>query len=397
MSSPAPPGRPCDGIRVLDLTRLLPGGYATAVLADLGADVVKVEQPGQGDYIRAYPPYAPDGRSAYHLALNRGKRSVTLDLSTPEGAEILGELVSGVDVLVESFRPGVMDRLGIGYPALRAVNPGLVYVAVTGYGSTGSRAHQAGHDIDYLAQAGVLAGSGPPGDPWQPSVQVADIGGGALPAVVAVLAALRVRDRTGEGQFCDVSMTDGARAWLVLQAAGYSLTGRLPGPGTDTLSGGLACYRVYRCSDGRHVAVGALEPRFFAALVDTLGLPELAGWHLDPARQDELADRLAGMFATRTRDEWAGLFDRVDACVAPVRDLGEALDDEVAAQRGTLTHTALPDGTPFPVLALAPTLTGTPARPGDLPGRLGADTDEVLAGLGRSPAQIADLRARGVV
>lgn len=389
--------RPCDGIRVLDLTRLLPGGFATAVLADLGADVIKVEQPGQGDYIRAYPPYSSDGRSAYHLALNRGKRSVTLDLSTPDGAGILRDLVSGADVLVESFRPGVLDRLGVGYRALRAVNPGLVYAAITGYGSTGDRAHQAGHDIDYLAHAGVLAGSGPPGSPWQPSVQVADLGGGALPAVVAVLAALRVRDRTGEGQFCDVSMADGARAWLVLQAAAYGMTGHIPGPGTDTLSGGLACYRVYACADGRHVAVGALEPRFFLALVTSLGVPELAGWHLDPARQDELARRFAEIFATRTRDGWTELFDGVDACVAPVRDLGEALDDDVAVGRGMVTRTALPDGTLFPVLALTPTLSATPARPGDLPAHLGADTDDVLAGLGRSAEQIADLRARGVV
>lgn len=390
-------GRPCDGVRVLDLARLLPGGFATAMLADLGADVVKLEQPGQGDQVRAYPPYASDGRSAYHLALNRGKRSVTLDLSTPDGAAILRELVSTADVLVESFRPGVMDRLGVGYPALRAVNPALVYVAITGYGATGPLAREAGHDIDYLAHAGVLAGSGSPDGPWQPSVQVADIGGGALPAVVAVLAALRVRDRTGEGQFCDVSMTDGARAFLVLQAAAYGLTGHQPAPGAGELSGGLACYRVYRCADGRHVAVGALEPRFFGILVTTLGVPELAGWHLDPARQDELARRLAEIFATGTRDEWVERFDGLDACVAPVRDLGEALDGQVAARRGTVSSVTLPDGTPFPVVALTPTLSATPARPGDLPGHLGADTDDVLAGLGRSPGQIADLRTRGVI
>ncbi len=382
---------------MLDLTRLLPGGFATAVLADLGAEVIKVEQPGQGDYIRSFPPFASDGRSAYHLALNRGKRSITLDLSTPDGTAILRDLVATADVLIESFRPGVMDRLGVGYQALRTVNPALVYVAVTGYGSTGSRAHQAGHDIDYLAYAGVLAGSGPPDRPWQPPVQVADLGGGAWPAVVAVLAALRVRDHTGAGQFCDVSMTDGARAWLVLQAAAYGMTGQVPGPGTDMLAGGLACYRVYGCADGRYVAVGALEPRFFTALVTTLGVPELSGWHLDPARQDELAGRLAAVFVTRTRDEWAELFADVDACVAPVRDLAEALDDEVAAERGTVTHTALPEGTPFPVLAVTPILSDTPARPGELPSRLGADTDEVLAGLGRSAEQIAELHARGVL
>lgn len=391
-------GLPLDGVRVLDLTRLLPGGFATAILADLGADVLKVEQPGIGDGIRTYPPYTGDGRSAYHLGLNRGKRSLTLNLSTPEGVEIFRELASGADVVVESFRPGVMDRLGVGYAALREVNPGLVYVAISGYGATGERAREAGHDIDYLAHAGVLNSSGKPGHgPWQPGVQVADIGGGALPAVVAVLAALRVRDRTGEGQFCDVSMTDGARAWLVLQAAAYAVAGQVPRPGEDLLAGGLACYRVYACADGRYVAVGALEPQFFARLVEVLGIPEVAAWHLDPARQGELAGRLAEIFATRTRDEWAEVFRGVDACVAPVRDLAEALDDPVAAQRGMVTHTELPDGTRFPVLALTPVFSATPARPGGPPSDLGADTDDVLAGLGRTPGQIADLRARGVV
>jgi alpha-methylacyl-CoA racemase len=391
-------GPPLEGVRVLDLTRLLPGGFATAVLADLGADVLKVEQPGTGDYVRAFPPYTRDGRSAYHLALNRGKRSLTLNLSTPEGAQILRDLARDADVLVESFRPGVMDRLGVGYRALREVNPGLVYVAISGYGATGGRTREAGHDIDYLAYAGVLNSTGRPGDgPWQPGVQVADLGGGALPAVVAVLAALRVRDSTGEGQFCDVSMTDGARAWLVMQAAAFAVTGQVPAPGSDTLAGGLACYRVYACAGGGYVAVGALEPQFFARLVEVLGVPELAAWHLDPSRQDELARRLAAVFATRTRDEWTEAFRGVDACVAPVLDLAEALDDPVAAERGTVAHTDLPDGTRFPVLALTPTLSATPARPGGPPSDLGADTDDVLAGLGRTPEQIADLRARGVV
>lgn len=388
--------RPLAGVRVLDLTRLLPGGYATAMLADLGADVLKVEQPGKGDYIRAFPPYTADGESAYHLALNRGKRSITINLSTPDGVTIFRELAAAADVVIESFRPGVMDRLGVGYAALREANPGLIFVAISGYGASGARAQEAGHDIDYLARAGVLgvSGRGEYG-PWQPGVQVADIGGGGLPAVVAVLAALLVRDRTGEGQFCDVSMTDGARAWLIMQAAAYAVSGQLPGPGTDVLAGGLACYRVYACADGRHVAVGALEPQFFAVLVQTLGRPELADLHLRVDRQEELAGTLAEIFRTRTRDEWATTFEGVDACVAPVQDFAEAFDDPVAA--GTVTHITLPDGTAMPVLALAPGLTATPARPGGLPSALGADTDDVLAGIGRTPEEVAELRSRGVV
>jgi alpha-methylacyl-CoA racemase len=379
---------PLDGVRVIDLSRLLPGGYATLLLAELGADVLKVEQPGAGDYIRAFPPSTADGQSALHATLNRGKRSVALDLSTLDGSGTLRELARSADVLLESYRPGVMDRLGIGYEALRAVNPGLVYVAISGYGATGDRSGVAGHDINYLGIAGVLGLSGTPDTgPWQPAVQVADIGGGALPAVVAVLAALRVRDRTGEGQFCDVSMTDGARAWLQLYAAAYATTGAIPRPGADQLSGGLACYRVYGCADGRQVAVGALEPRFFGRLVEVLGLPELADWQLDPARQPELAARLAAVFATRSRDEWAAEFAGKDACVTPVLDLAEALADRATRDRGVVGEQRLPDGTTLPVLPTAswlpaPTLALAPA-----PG-LGEHTAAVLAELGRSPAEV---------
>jgi alpha-methylacyl-CoA racemase len=389
--------RPLDGIRVLDLSRLLPGGYATLILAELGADVLKVEQPGRGDYIRAWAPRPASGDSALHHALNRGKRSVTLDLSHSAGAELFRELVASADVLVESFRPGVMDRLGLGYATLHEQNPGLVYAAISGYGATGGRAGVAGHDIDYLALAGVLGLAGPVrGGPWQPPVQVADLGGGALPAVIAILAALRVRDATGAGQFCDVSMTDGVRSWLLLAVAGYAATGLLPRASTDPLAGGLACYRVYACADGRHVAVGALESAFFARLLDVLDLSELAPAHLDPTRQDELASRLGAAFATRTRDEWAAAFADVDACVTPVLDLAEALADPVARERGTITQTTLPDGTPFPGLATMPALSDTPACVGGPAPALGEHSEQVLAELGRTPAQIADLRARGV-
>jgi alpha-methylacyl-CoA racemase len=377
---------PLDGVRVLDLSRLLPGGYATLMLAELGADVVKVEQPGRGDYIRAFPPYTTDGRSALHATLNRGKRSVAIDLSTVDGVAAFRELARAADVLVESFRPGVADRLGVGYAQLRAANPGLVYVAISGYGATGERAGVAGHDINYLGIAGVLGLTGTPAaGPWQPAVQVADIGGGALPAVIAVLAALRVRDRTGEGQFCDVSMTDGAQAWLQLYAAAHAVTGQLPRPGVEQLSGGLACYRVYGCADGRQVAVGALEPQFFTRLLDVLGLPELAGWHLDPARQAELTERIAAVFATRPRDDWAAAFAGVDACVTPVLDLAEALADRAGRDPGAAGEQGL-DGTRLPTLPTAPALSASPARALATAPGLGEHTAAVFAELGQAPA-----------
>ena len=379
---------PLDGLKVLDLSRLLPGGYATMVLADLGADVLKVEEPGRGDYVRWMPPYA-GGQSAGHLALNRGKRSLTLDLK--RGSDVFLELAAGADVVVESFRPGVMDRLGVGYEAVREVNRGIVYAAISGYGATGPYADKAGHDVDYLAYAGVLSFSDLPG------VQVGDLGGGAWPALVAILVALRVREQTGEGQFCDVSMTDGALSWSSIHAAGFFATGVPPRRGAEVLNGGAAWYGVYECGDGKRVAVGALEPQFFRALLAGLGLEELEPLHADFARHGELRAALMHAFASKPRDEWVAVFDGVDACVAPVNDLAEAVADPQVVARGMVSPVVLPDGTPFSQLGVVPRLGSTPGRVGGVAPGLGEHTDEVLAALGRTAEEIAALREAGVV
>jgi crotonobetainyl-CoA:carnitine CoA-transferase CaiB-like acyl-CoA transferase len=398
VSAPPPPALPLAGLRVLDLSRLLPGGYATLLLADLGADVLKVEEPGKGDYLRWMPPYASTGEGAMHLALNRGKRSLTLNLKLSQGRDLLRRLVRDADVLVESYRPGVMDRLGVGREVLSAENNRLVYVAISGYGADGPYADRAGHDINYLGYAGALSFSGHPSTgPWQPGVQVGDLGGGGLPAVVAILVALRVRDATGEGQFCDVSMTDGVLSWLTLAAGAYAATGVPPRLGAETLNGGFACYGVYACADGRHVTVGALEPQFFATLCGVLGVPELVPWQLDPARQDELRTRLAAVFATRTRDAWLAELVPADCCVGPVNDLAEAWADPQVRARGMVVPQALADGTPFAQLGVVPRLSATPGRVGPPAAALGADTDAVLASLGCAPSEVADLRAAGVV
>ncbi|MGB9377421.1 MAG: CaiB/BaiF CoA-transferase family protein [Mycobacteriales bacterium] len=388
MTEPQTPG-PLAGLRVIDLSRLLPGGYATLLLADLGAEVVKVEQPGVGDGIRYFPPVRADGESGAHLALNRGKKSVTVDLRSAPGQQLLVELAARSDVLIESFRPGVMDRLGVGYDALHAANPRLIYVAITGYGADGAHSLRAGHDINYLAQAGALSFSGTLAGPHQPGLQIGDLGGGGLPAVVAVLAALHARHRTGEGQFCDVSMTDGVLSWLSVYAGAHAVSGEVPRPGTGLLGGGFACYGVYECADGRHVAVGALEPKFFAVLLDGLGLPELSSAHLDPARQDELRTRLAEVFATRSSQQWADAFGDVDGCVTPVLDLAEALAGPLFRSREMVTADGLP--------GVIPRLTGTPGRAGGPPSALGADTDDLLRELGRTEDEIARLRADGVI
>lgn len=398
-NGPATPATgPLAGVRVLDLTRLLPGGYCTLVMADLGADVIKVEEPGRGDTLRDWPPLASNGVSGPFLALNRGKRSLTCNLKSPAGCQVLLDLVRGADVLIESFRPGVMDRFGVGYQALAAVNPGLVYAAISGFGAEGSRAGLAGHDLNYQALSGALSLTGTPASgPLPTGLQVADLGGGALLAVVAILAALRVRDSTGIGQVCDVAMSEGVLSWLTVHAGAYAVSGRSPGPGTEGLTGASACYRVYTCADGRSVAVAALETRFFATLCDRLGVGELTPWQYDEARQPELRSRLAEIFQRRPRDEWVAELDGHDVCVTAVYDIGEAFGDAEHRRRGAVVDLPLDDGSTLSVPGVVPRLTATPGAVGATPPRLGADTDALLTEIGRDAAAIAELRAAGAV
>src|SRR5688572_18299423 len=292
------------GLKVLDLSRLLPGGFCSLLLADFGADVLKVEDTGMGDYVRWSPPYhegADDSaKSALFLSLNRGKRSIRLNLKDEAGREVLLRLVREHDVLLESFRPGVMDRLGVGYERLREENQRLVYCAITGYGQDGPFALRAGHDTNYLARIGLLDLTGDPdGPPVQSGGQIADLGGGALMAAFGILAALRERERSGEGQLVDVSMTDGALSWLAMDAARHLAGGAPPRRGRVELAGGLLCYRPYRCADG-WVAFGALEPKFWRAWCEGIGRPELVERQFD-AVGSETHREVEAVFATRTR------------------------------------------------------------------------------------------------
>ena len=382
------------GTVVLDLTRLLPGGYCTLLLADLGADVVKVEEPGRGDYVRWTPPLV-DGESAAHHALNRGKRSVTLNLKEPRGADLLRRLARGADVLVESFRPGVMDRLGVGFDALRGESRGLVYCSITGYGQDGPYRDRVGHDINYVGYAGLLGLSGEEGGPpIVPPVQVGDLGGGGMAAAIGILAALLERGRTGRGQLVDTSMLDGVVSWLSIHLGAFLATGRRPERGRMPLSGEYACYGVYSCADGKYVTVGALEPQFWRALVNALGLPELEDEQYAPSeRQRQMADQLQSAFGRRSRDEWMAELGDLEACVGPVNDAAEAVADPQVRHRGMIARVGSRDvgpGSPFrfegeQIAALRP-------APG-----FGEHTAEVLATVGVGEAELADLRARGVV
>jgi crotonobetainyl-CoA:carnitine CoA-transferase CaiB-like acyl-CoA transferase len=387
---------PLVGVRVLDLTRLLPGGYATLLMADLGADVIKVEEPGRGDYIRWTPPMV-GAHSSGHLALNRNKRSMTLNLKSEEGRALFLRLAEGADVVVESFRPGVMDRLGAGYESLRARNPRLVYCAITGYGQDGPRSLVAGHDLNYVGYAGVLSMTGEE-RPAIPGVQIGDLAGGGMAAVISILAALHRRAETGEGDFCDVSMTDGVISWLSIHAAAYVATGEPPRGGRAPLAGLYPCYRVYPAADG-WITVGALEPQFWAALCDALERPDLTGdAYATGSRRDEVVSELDDLFSKKTRAEWMQHLEGLDVCVGPVNDLAEAMADPQAHARGMVTAAEVPGVGEW-------TSVGNPIRlsraPGDANARpapsMGQHTEEVLSELGIGPDEIATLRSSGAI
>ena len=385
---------PLAGIRVLDLSRLLPGGFCSLLLADYGADVLKVEDTGAGDYIRWAPPaydgVEPSAASALFLALNRGKRSIRLNLKVREGRDVLLRLVREHDVVLESFRPGVLDRLGVGYERMREENPGLVYCAITGHGQDGPDRDRPGHDMNYLARGGLLGLSGEEGGPPVPAAgQIADVGGGALMAAFAILAALHERERSGEGQLVDVSMTRGAQSWLALVAARYFADGEVPVRGRLELAGGLPCYRPYACADG-WVTLGALEPKFWLAFCAGVGRDDLRYRQLDP----RVVPELEAIFAARTREQWAAFDAEHACCLEPVLDLDEAL----ARSPEAVVEVDQP-GAAAPVRLLGPPvgLSRTPAdgtRPGP---SLGADTDAVLGGLGYDADAIAALKAAGAV
>jgi alpha-methylacyl-CoA racemase len=394
------PGAALEGLRVLDLSRLLPGGFCSLLLADLGADVLKVEDTGLGDYLRWAPPSyegAEDSaKSALFLALNRGKRSIRLNLKEERGREVLLRLVRDCDVLLESFRPGVLDRLGAGYERLRRENPGLVYCAITGYGQDGPYTGRSGHDMNYLGLGGLLGLTGEPdGPPIQSAGQIADIGGGALMAAVGILAALRERDRSGEGQLVDVSMFDGALSWLALVAARFLCDGQVPARGRTELAGGLICYRPYACKDG-WVTLGALEPKFWQAWCRGVGREDLVEKQFE-APGSEAHTEVERIFLDRTREEWRRFANEHDCCLEPVLELDEALDSELVRARSMLVELDQPGTDGVRQLGVPVKLRRTPGGPAAPGPALGEHTDDVLASIGYSEEDIAALKEAGAV
>ena len=378
------------GIKVLDLSRLLPGPFLTMILADMGADVIKVEAPGAGDYMRAMFP-GREGMSGRFLAVNRNKRSLVLDLKEAQGRAAFLRMVERADVVVESFRPGVMDRLGLGWDVLRNCNPRLVLCSISGYGQDGPYRDRAGHDLDYVGLAGVLAMGGPRGGaPAMPGVQIADLAGGALWGATGILGALLGRDRTGEGAHLDISMTEGALALLAAELGNLDTApDTRPSRGNQALNGGLACYRIYETADGKHLAVGALEPKFWLALNQAIGraghVAELAA---PPEQQEAIAAEIAAIFRTRTRDAWLAVLAAHDCCCEPVLELDEVAAHPLHQARGVFF--SLPGDT-GPVQQVRTPL-GAPAERRLAP-RLGQHSREVLAEYGFDGAEIDALCA----
>ncbi len=387
---------PLSSLKVLDFSTLLPGPFASLLLADMGAEVLRIESPTRVDLVRVLPPH-DQGVSASHSYLNRNKRCMALDLKQAAAVEVVKQLVKDYDIVLEQFRPGVMDKLGVGYEALKAINPKLIYVSITGYGQTGPYKDRAGHDLNYLAVAGVSSYTGRrDSGPLPLGIQAADIAGGSLHGVIGLLAAVVQRQLTGEGQQVDVSMTDCAFSLHAMSGAGYLACGVEPSLESTALNGG-SFYDCYRTRDGRWFSVGSLEPQFMQQFCHALGRSELAALGLNPERQAELKREITIEFEKRDFVECQALFAGLDACVEPVLNLSEAVEHPQIRARelvvevprvGQAAQRQLASPIKFSAGLPAPRHTGAP---------VGAHTAEVLAELGYSAEQIAALKAEKVV
>ncbi len=391
MAASAPTGPLC-GITVLDFSSVGPAARCTRLLADYGALVVKIGSVPD-------PDAAPDEPWFFAYSGHRGMRRVLVDLKDAGGREAFLTLAEGADVVVESFRPGVVDRLGVGYATVKARNPAVIYCSTSGYGQDGPYANRAGHDLNYLAVGGFLAmcTPGQDGAPPVPGATIADAAGGGLQAALAIATALVGRSVSGVGAYLDISVVEGVLSLMSLPIDEHLALDTAPEPGHDILSGRFACYGTYRTRDRRWVSVGAIEAKFFANLCRGLGCPELAPDQLIDAAQPALRSAFAAAFATRDRDEWIDLLGDADACVAPVLDIAEVTDDPQCAARGGVTVAHHP--TRGPLRQLAPLLAGmdrpTTVVPLPDPGR--TDTEHLLEEAGLPVDTIADLLSRRVV
>lgn len=389
---------PLAGVRILDFTRLLPGPMATMFLADMGADVIKIEDPDNPDYIRDFEPRS-NGTSILYLSLNRSKRSLALNHLSAEGKQTILDLVKTADVLVEQYRPGVMQQMGFGYEALKQINPRLIYVSITGYGQQSSMAMAAGHDLNYIAIAGALGITGITGGaPVVPGFQLADIAGGSYMAMNAVMAALYQREKTGKGEWVDVSMTDAALPLSALQFAYQQGTKQGIGRGEYELSGGLANYNVYKCADGKYIALGSLEPKFWNKFCARAGKPE---WQTEFVKKGEALDNLkrdvAAFFVTKTRSEWVEYFKLDDICLTVINELDELEHEPYLNERGMFVQNEHPSVGKYKTINQPLKFKETTFDNNWNAPELGSDSASILKELNYTDAQIAEMQSKGVV
>lgn len=390
---------PLEGIRVLDLSRYLPGPFCTQILADFGAEVIKVEDPGGGDLGRKLTPLIED-QSARFYTVNRNKKSITLDLRKEEGKEIFKRLLLNSDIVIDQFRPGVMEKMGLAYETLREINDGIIYCAISGYGQTGPLRDAAGHDLNYLSIAGVTELTGTcEGRPAMSGVQIADIAGGTLYAVIAILLALASREKTGKGQLCDVAMLDGSISLLSYTLGEWSGWGQLPERGDDVLTGGYACYNVYETKDKRYVSLGAVEDKFWAEFCRKIKRDEYIPYQWGKERQVEIIADIRAIMKGKTQPEWVKFFEDSDICFTPILTLEEMCEHPQVIARDMILKLQNVRGSGREVV-----LSGVPIKLSASPGKiqavfpeLGEHNEGILKAAGYTEAEIEKFRQDRVI
>lgn len=388
---------PLEGLKVLDFTTLLPGPYATMILSDLGADVLKVTSGSRPDLAAIVPPFiGKTDLTAASAYLGRGKRSISLNLKDARGLQVVHRLLERYDVLIEQFRPGIMAKLGLGFDDLAPRYPSLIYCSLTGYGQTGPMKDRAGHDINYLSLSGLMGYAGRKYEgPVPMPLQIADVASGSNNAVIAILAAVFSRSRSGKGQYLDISMTDGAFAFNALAAAAYLVSGEEPTREGFILNGG-SLYDFYKTADGHYLSFGGLEPQFFAAFCNAIGRPDWIAGGVAPPDCAGVKEEVRKIIKSKTRGEWKEIFDKTDACVEPVLSLSEALDSELVRERQLTTDITLPDGSTVRQPASPFKFSATPPVYGKTGVKAGSHNREVFLELGYSEEEINEFGKTGL-
>jgi len=388
---------PLKGLKILDFTTLLPGPFATMNLTDLGADVLRVTSGSRPDLAAFAPPFLAGTDISFTVPyMQRGKRSMTLNLKDPRAVQIVRQLISDYDVLIEQFRPGVMAKFGLDYETLKKIKPDIIYCSITGYGQDSPLSGKAGHDINYLARSGLMSYSGKKnGGPSLMGMQIADVASGSYNSIIGILAAVVYRKETGKGQYIDISMTDGAIAFNAMMGGAYLVDNEEPGRESFLLNGG-SLYDFYETKDREYISFGGIEPQFFAAFCEAIGRPDLIESGVVPQNLEEVKQEVRDIILTKTRDEWMGIFDNTDACVEPVLSLSEALNDPHTKKRNMVVELDLPWGGKMRQLSSPIKFSGTPQEYGKAGVPAGTHTREILRELGYADEDIDEFERGGL-